>query len=91
VVQDPQPGVHVAGETSPPSTTTDYVLPSENLHIDDAAVFWPLSDDALFRLVGTFPVPELGPPARVGRRPDARQRKLSSCRFRSNSPHGAKP
>jgi hypothetical protein len=28
-----------------------------NLRIDDAAVFWPLSDDALFRLVGTFPFP----------------------------------
>jgi hypothetical protein len=55
--QDPQPGVHVAGENRPPSTTTDSVLPSENLRIDDAAVFWPLSDDALFRLVGTFPFP----------------------------------
>jgi hypothetical protein len=33
------------------------VLPSKNLRIDDAAVFWPLSTDPLFRLVGTFPFP----------------------------------
>jgi hypothetical protein len=35
----------------------DYVLPSKNLRILDAGVFWPLSTDPLFRLVGVFPFP----------------------------------
>jgi hypothetical protein len=35
----------------------DYVLPRKNLRIKDAAVFWPLSTDPLFPLVGTFPFP----------------------------------
>jgi hypothetical protein len=35
----------------------DYVLPRKNLRIVDAAVFWPLSTDPLFRLVGTYPFP----------------------------------
>jgi hypothetical protein len=35
----------------------DYVLPGKNLLILDAGVFWPLSTDPLFSLVGTFPFP----------------------------------
>ncbi|MDY7005925.1 MAG: phytase [Cyanobacteriota bacterium] len=35
----------------------DYVLPSENLEITDAAVFWPTENDDLFPLVGDFPFP----------------------------------
>ena len=35
----------------------DYVLPSETLEILDAGVFWPLSTDPLFRLVGVYPFP----------------------------------
>jgi 3-phytase len=35
----------------------DYVLPSQDLEIVDAAVFWPKSDDPQFPLVGTFPFP----------------------------------
>ena len=35
----------------------DYVLPSVTLDIIDAGVFWPLSTDPLFRLVGTYPFP----------------------------------
>ena len=35
----------------------DYLLPSRSLRIEDAAVFWPTSDDPLFALVGTFPFP----------------------------------
>jgi 3-phytase len=30
------------------------VLPRESLEILDSAVFWPLNDDPLFRLVGVF-------------------------------------
>ena len=32
----------------------DYVLPSKNLEITDAGVFWKTEDDPLFRLVGDF-------------------------------------
>ncbi len=35
----------------------DYVLPGKELLILDAGVFWPLSSDPLFPLVGTFPFP----------------------------------
>jgi Endonuclease/Exonuclease/phosphatase family len=41
----------------PGNLRVDYVLPSRNLRILDGAVFWPLSSDPLFRLVGTFPFP----------------------------------
>jgi hypothetical protein len=41
----------------PGNLRADYVLPSRNLVIRRAAVFWPESDDPLFRLVGTFPFP----------------------------------
>jgi len=44
-------------DTAPGNLRADYVLPSKNLRIDAAAVFWPPSDDPLFRLVGTFPFP----------------------------------
>ncbi|VEP13134.1 conserved hypothetical protein [Hyella patelloides LEGE 07179] len=38
----------------------DYVLPSQNLDITDAGVFWTTADDELFRLIGDFD-PELLP------------------------------
>jgi hypothetical protein len=41
----------------PGNLRADYVLPSKNLRILDGTVFWPLSTDPLFRLVGTFPFP----------------------------------
>jgi hypothetical protein len=41
----------------PGNLRVDYVLPSKSLRITDAAVFWPLSSDPLFRLVGTYPFP----------------------------------
>jgi hypothetical protein len=44
-------------DTSPGNLRADYVLPSKQLRIVDAGVFWPLSDDPLFDLVGTFPFP----------------------------------
>ncbi|MDX1524216.1 MAG: endonuclease/exonuclease/phosphatase family protein, partial [Anaerolineae bacterium] len=41
----------------PGNLRADYVLPRKNLTIENAAVFWPTSDDQLFRLVGPgFPV-----------------------------------
>jgi hypothetical protein len=42
---------------SPGNLRADYVLPRKNLRIVDAGVFWPLSSDPLFPLVGTFPFP----------------------------------
>jgi hypothetical protein len=44
-------------DVAPGNLRADYVLPSKNLRIVDAGVFWPLSTDPLFRLVGTFPFP----------------------------------
>ncbi len=41
----------------PGNLRVDYVLPSWNMTITDAGVFWPLSSDPLFSLVGTFPFP----------------------------------
>jgi Endonuclease/Exonuclease/phosphatase family len=41
----------------PGNLRADYVLPHQGLRITDAEVFWPTSDDPLFRLVGTFPFP----------------------------------
>ena len=41
----------------PGNLRADYVLPSNNLKLLDGAVFWPLSTDPLFRLVGVFPFP----------------------------------
>jgi hypothetical protein len=42
---------------APGNLRADYVLPSKNLRITDAGVFWPLASDPLFALVGTFPFP----------------------------------
>jgi hypothetical protein len=42
---------------APGNLRADYVLPRKNLRITDAGVFWPLSSDPLFALVGTFPFP----------------------------------
>lgn len=44
-------------DTAPGNLRADYVLPSRNLRIIDAAVFWPRTDDPLFGLVGVFPFP----------------------------------
>ncbi len=41
-------------DTTPGNLRADYVLPSQNLEITDAAVFWPKSDNPLFPLVGDF-------------------------------------
>jgi hypothetical protein len=44
-------------DTAPGNLRADYVLPRKQMRIIDAGVFWPLSSDPLFRLVGTFPFP----------------------------------
>jgi predicted extracellular nuclease len=42
---------------APGNLRADYVLPRNNMNILDAGVFWPLSTDPLFPLVGLFPFP----------------------------------
>jgi hypothetical protein len=56
-LSDPRFDTADFSDTAPGNLRADYVLPSKNLRIDDSAVFWPLSSDPLFRLVGTFPFP----------------------------------
>ncbi|MCP9490654.1 MAG: endonuclease/exonuclease/phosphatase family protein [Solirubrobacteraceae bacterium MAG38_C4-C5] len=52
------PAFDTADFAEPPGNLrVDYVLPRRNLRITDAGVFWPRTDDPLFRLVGTFPFP----------------------------------
>ena len=52
------PAFDTADFSEPPGNLrADYVLPRKSLRIADAGVFWPLSTDPLFRLVGTFPFP----------------------------------
>ena len=41
----------------PGNLQVDYVLPRKSLRIAGSAVFWPTTDDPLFRLVGVFPFP----------------------------------
>ncbi len=45
------------GERGPGNLRLDYVLPASDLEILEAGVFWPVQDDPLFSLVGTFPFP----------------------------------
>ncbi len=42
---------------APGNLRADYVLPSRQLDVVDGGVFWPLSTDPLFRLIGVFPFP----------------------------------
>ncbi|WP_353828083.1 endonuclease/exonuclease/phosphatase family protein [Agromyces sp. SYSU T0242] len=42
---------------APGNLRADYVLPSKDLRVVDAGVFWPVSSDPLSALTGTFPFP----------------------------------
>lgn len=44
-------------DTTPGNLRADYVLPSKDLRVLDAGVFWPVQSDPLFRLTGEFPFP----------------------------------
>ena len=44
-------------DTAPGNLRVDYVLPSNNLEIQDAGVFWPLSEEPASALTGTYPFP----------------------------------
>lgn len=56
-VTDPAFDTADFADDPPGNLRVDYVLPSADLPILDAEVFWPTSDDPLFDLVGTFPFP----------------------------------
>ncbi|MGF1674790.1 MAG: phytase, partial [Rivularia sp. (in: cyanobacteria)] len=44
-------------DNTPGNLRADYVLPSNNLDINQAGIFWPESEDSQFPLVGNFPFP----------------------------------
>ncbi|MGF1662579.1 MAG: endonuclease/exonuclease/phosphatase family protein [Kineosporiaceae bacterium] len=54
---DPRYDTADFADTTPGNLRVDYVLPSRRLDVVDGGVFWPLSTDPLFRLVGVFPFP----------------------------------
>jgi len=56
-LSDPMYDTADFADGAPGNLRADYVLPRKNMRILDAAVFWPLSTDPLFPLVGTFPFP----------------------------------
>ncbi|MFI8525098.1 endonuclease/exonuclease/phosphatase family protein [Promicromonospora sukumoe] len=44
-------------DTTPGNLRVDYVLPSRDLRVRDAGVFWPAAADPLSRLTGVYPFP----------------------------------
>jgi len=54
---DPRYDTADFADTQPGNLRADYVLPSRALRICRAAVFWPTTDDPLYRLTGSFPPP----------------------------------
>lgn len=44
-------------DSAPGNLRVDYVLPSLQLHVEEAGVFWPLSGEPDFALVGNYPFP----------------------------------
>ncbi len=56
-LSDPQYDTADFADRAPGNLRADYVLPSKQLRIVDAGVFWPNTSDAAFALVGTFPFP----------------------------------
>jgi hypothetical protein len=56
--QEGNPAYDSADFPEPPGNLrVDYVLPRKNLRMTGAHVFWPSTDNPLFRLVGTHPFP----------------------------------
>jgi hypothetical protein len=56
--QEGNPAYDSADFGEPPGNLrVDYVLPRKNLGMIDAHVFWPTTEDPLFRLVGVYPFP----------------------------------
>jgi len=51
---DPATDTADFADGAPGNLRVDYVLPSQNLDVVDAGVFWPTADDPLSRLTGAF-------------------------------------
>ncbi len=51
---DPATDTADFADGAPGNLRVDYVLPSRNLRVADAGVFWPTADDPLSRLTGAF-------------------------------------
>ncbi|MEM8777771.1 MAG: phytase, partial [Cyanobacteria bacterium P01_G01_bin.49] len=62
---DPQFDTADFNDNGPGNLRVDYVLPSNDLEITEAGIFWPTEDDPLFNLVGNFDpnVPPTGFPS----------------------------
>jgi hypothetical protein len=56
-LSDPRFDTADFADGAPGNLRADYVLPSRNLSICDAGVFWPIRADSLSRLTGEFPFP----------------------------------
>jgi hypothetical protein len=56
-VGDPALDTADFADTAPGNLRVDYVLPSRDLHVRDAGVFWPAATDPLSRLTGVYPFP----------------------------------
>lgn len=56
-VSDPAFDTADFADGTPGNLRADYVLPQKRMRIASAGVFWPLSSDPLFALVGVFPFP----------------------------------
>lgn len=54
---DPKYDTADFADGAPGNLRVDYVLPRKNMKIVGSGVFWPLTSDPLFRLVGVFPFP----------------------------------
>jgi 3-phytase/alkaline phosphatase D len=53
-LNDPKFDTADFNDAAPGNLRVDYVLPSANLEVGDAGVFWPTAQEADFALVGTF-------------------------------------
>ena len=56
-VGDPAYDTADFADSTPGNLRADYVLPQKRMRIAGSGVFWPLSSDPLFALVGLFPFP----------------------------------
>ncbi|WP_220451159.1 endonuclease/exonuclease/phosphatase family protein [Nocardioides dongkuii] len=56
-VSDPAYDTADFADTAPGNLRADYVLPSRDLRVRGAGVFWPVPSDPLSRLTGEFPFP----------------------------------
>jgi hypothetical protein len=56
-ISDPAFDTADFSDSAPGNLRVDYVLPRKNIKIVDSGVFWPLSTDPLFPLIGLWPFP----------------------------------